>query len=71
MWAVVNLLVPRETPKGDAIILCCFSQVISSVQSLSRVRLCDPMNRITPGLSVHHHLPEFTQTRVHRVRDAI
>ena len=29
------------------------------------------MNRRTPGLSVHHQLPEFTQTRVHRVRDAI
>ena len=29
------------------------------------------MNRSTPGLSVHHHLPEFTQTHVHRVSDAI
>ena len=43
----------------------------SSVQSLSRVRLCDPMNRSTPGLPVHHHLPEFTQTNVHQVGDAI
>ena len=42
-----------------------------SVQSLSRVRLCDPMNRSTPGLPVHHQLPEFTQTHVHRVSDAI
>ena len=33
--------------------------------------LCNPMNRNTPGLPVHHHLPEFTQTHVHRVRDAI
>ena len=33
--------------------------------------LCDPMNRSTPGLSVHHQLPEFTQTHVHRVSDAI
>ena len=33
--------------------------------------LCDPMNRSTPGLSVHHHLPEFTQTHIHRVSDAI
>ena len=32
---------------------------------------CDPMNRSTPGLPVHHHLPEFTQTHVHRVSDAI
>ena len=29
------------------------------------------MIRSTPGLPVHHHLPEFTQTHVHRVRDAI
>ena len=32
---------------------------------------CDPMNRSTSGLPVHHQLPEFTQTHVHRVRDAI
>ena len=44
---------------------------ISSVQSLSRVRLCDPMNSSMPGLSVHHQLPEFTQTHVHWVSDAI
>ena len=33
--------------------------------------LCDPMNRSTPGLPVHHQLPEFTQTHIHRVSDAI
>ena len=33
--------------------------------------LCDPMNWSTPGLPVHHQLPEFTQTHVHRVGDAI
>ena len=33
--------------------------------------LCNPMNRNTPGLPVHHQLPEFTQTHVHRVGDAI
>ena len=33
--------------------------------------LCDPMNCSTPGLPVHHQLPEFTQTRVHRVSDDI
>ena len=33
--------------------------------------LCDPMNRSTPGLPVHHQLSEFTQTHVHRVGDAI
>ena len=45
----------------------CFS----SVQSLSGVWLCHPMNRSTPGLPVHHQLPEFTQTHVHWVCDAI
>ena len=37
----------------------------SSVQSLSRPTLCDPMNHSTPGLPVHHQLPDFTQTHVH------
>ena len=44
----------------------------SSVQSLSRVQLfATPMNRSTPGLPVHHQLPEFIQTHVHQVGDAI
>ena len=43
----------------------------SSVQSLSHVRLCDPMNHSTRGLPVHHQLPEFTQTHAHWVGDAI
>ena len=33
--------------------------------------LCNPMNCSTPGLPVHHQLPQFTQTHVHRVSDAI
>ena len=33
--------------------------------------LCDPMNDSTPGLPVHHQLPEFTQTDVHQVSDGI
>ena len=33
--------------------------------------LCDPMNCSMPGLPVHHQLPEFTQTHVHRVSDAL
>ena len=37
----------------------------------SCLTLCDPMNRSTPGLPVHHQLPELTQTHVHRVSDAI
>ena len=38
----------------------------SSVQSSRRVRLCNPMDCSTPGLPVHHQLPAFTQTHVHR-----
>ena len=37
----------------------------------SCLTLCHPMNRSTPGLPVHHQLPEFTQTHVHRVGDDI
>ena len=48
-----------------------FECIFSSVQSLSRVRLCDPMDCSTPGLPVHHQLLEFTQTHVHWVSDAI
>ena len=47
-------------------ILFQFSSVAQSCPTL-----CDPMNRRTPGLPVHHQLPEFTQTHVHRVSDAI
>ena len=55
---------------------CCASlsqslNRLSSVQSFSCIRLCNPMNRSTPGLPVHHQPPEFTQTHVHRVGDAI
>ena len=46
---------------------------LSSVQfsSVSQLcsTLCDPMNRSTPGLPVHHQLPEFTQTHIHWVGD--
>ena len=43
-----------------------FSSVTQSCPTL-----CDPMNRSTPGLPVCHQLPEFTQTHVHRVSDAV
>ena len=43
-----------------------FSSVTQSCQNL-----CDPMNRSMPGLCVHYQLPEFTQTHVHQVGDAI
>ena len=51
------------------------NRMLSSVQFSSVAQscptLCDPMNRSTPGLPVHNHLPEITQTHVHQVRDAI
>ena len=43
----------------------------SWVQLLSHDRLCNPMDCSMPGLPVHHHLPEFTQTHIHWVGDAI
>ena len=43
-----------------------FSSVTQSCPTL-----CDPMNRSTPGLPVHHQMPEFTKTHVHRFSDAI
>ena len=58
----------------------CFNEMIisfkiSSVQFSSVTQscptLCNPMNCSTPGLPVHHQLPEFTQTHVHQVGDAI
>ena len=61
----------------------CCHRFISSVSSVAQScpTLCDPMNRSTPALPVHHQLPGFTQTHVqlpgftqthvHRVSDAI
>ena len=48
-----------------------FSSVQFSSVAQSCPNLCDPINRSTPGLPVHHHLPDLTQTHVHRVSDAI
>ena len=41
------------------------------VQSFSRVQFCDPMDCSTPGLPIHHQLPELAQTHVHQVGDVI
>ena len=63
-WSLYSLICPIS-----------FQSIFVSVQfssvSQSCPTLCDPMNRSTPGFPVHHHLPEFTQTHVHQVRDAI
>ena len=44
---------------------------VSSVQSLSHVWLCNPMDCSMPGFPVHHKLPELAQTHAHRDNDAI
>ena len=60
---------------SEILILILTSVQFSSVQFSSVAQscptLCDPMNRSTPGLPVHHQLLEFTQTQVHRVSNAI
>ena len=53
-------------PEGSGRDSVQFSSVAQSCPTL-----CDPMNCSTPGLPVHHQLPEFTQIHVHRVSDAI
>ena len=58
--------VPRELERGSFILVHQFSSVAQLC-----LTLCDPMDCSTPGLPVHHQLPEFTQTHVHRVGDAI
>ena len=52
--------------KGSSHLSVEFSSVAQSC-----LTLCNPMNHSTPGLPVHHQLPEFTQTHVHWVSDAI
>ena len=51
------------------ILFSCAYQFSSGTQSC--LTLCDPMDCSTPGLPVHHQLPELTQTHAHQVGDAI
>ena len=59
---------------GAAVSLQFFIEAVVTLFSSvarSRLTLCDPMDCSMPGLPVHHQLPEFTQTHVHQVGDAI
>ena len=56
----------EEKGKGEKESSVQFSSVAQSCPTR-----CDPMNRSMPGLPVHHQLPEFTQTHVHWVGDAV
>ena len=58
-----EILCPRDFPLWE--------RLVSQRVQFSSVALCDPINCSMPGLPVHHQLPEFTQTLVHRVGDAI
>ena len=67
---MVPFMVSWITLKYIYISLNIYSVQFSSVPQ-SCPTLCDPMNYSTPGLPVHHRLPESTQTHVHQVGDAI
>ena len=63
-------------PKNETlyyILIKPFSSLLFQFSSVAQScpTLCDPMNRSMPGLPVHHQFPEFTQTHVHWVGDAI
>ena len=64
----------EETITDGKIIMNVFSILLAvqfSSVAQSCLTLCDPMKCSTPGLPVHHQLPEFTQTHVHQLGDAI
>ena len=56
----------RHMKRCSKSLIVQFSSVTQSCPTL-----CNPMNHSMPGLPVHHHLPEFTQTHVRQVGDAI
>ena len=66
-----SMLLPIEWRHWCLVIVASLLSVQFSSIAQSCQTLCDPMNRSKPGLPVHHHLPEFIQTHVHRVSDAI
>ena len=75
-WLHTKTLYSLKTNLGTALHFSFFffkrSELIQfSSVAQSCMTLCNPMNRSTPDLPVHHQLLEFTQTHVHRVNDAI
>ena len=69
-----GLQAAQRTTKPAHVNSLCFScEAFFNFSSVSQScpTLCDPMNCSTPGLPVHHQLPELTQTHVHPVGDAI
>ena len=75
-WAVPrDTLIQSEQLGTKKSVYLTINGMCPTAVQFSSVRSCptrfDPMNPSTPGLPVHHQLPEFTQTHVHRVGDAI
>ena len=68
VWEL-NHLGLKDYLKGGETLDQLFFQFSSVAQSCPT--LCDPMNCSMPGLPIHHQLPEFTQTHVHQVGDAM
>ena len=84
LWCWRRLLrVPWITRRSNQLVLkeispeyhwkdWCWSWISNTLATwCEKLTLCNPMNRSTPGLPVHHQLPESTQTHGHQVRDAI
>ena len=71
MWMVKWQL--RKVEEGISLKTSEDLEIVFPIRSVTQScpTLCDSMNRSMPGLPVHHQLPEFTQTHVHRVSDAI
>ena len=61
---LVGMSIGRVTMESSMVVVCC-----SVAQSC--LALCNHMGSSTPGFPVLHHVPEFTQTHVHQVGDAI
>ena len=70
-WDLFNPGIKLESPVLQADSLPTELSVQFSSVTQSCPTLCNPMNHSMPGLPVHHHLPEFIQTHVHQVGDAI
>ena len=74
VWKWVLIMVRLASQRTSAVVVIIFN-TYCTVQFSSVAQSCttlwDPMNRSKPGLPVHHQLPEFTQTHVHQVSDAI
>ena len=74
-WLPTPVFLPGESHGQRSLVATVHGAAKSRIQfssvPQSCLTLCDPMDCSTPGLPVHHQLPEFTQTHVHRVSDAI